>query len=80
MTVLTAAQVREVMTEVLVADPSLGTWSRKADVQAAVEAADRIAETVTPMLDQALPEPWRSRATTAQKSRLYALLAMKRGG
>lgn len=54
--------------------------SPRADVQAAVAALDTwIADNAT-ALNAALPQPFRSQATAAQKAALLAFVALRRAG
>lgn len=52
----------------------------KADVQAAVNAADDWVDSNSAAFNSALPQPFRGAASTQQKALLLAYLALRRAG
>lgn len=59
-----------------------GPWTNitKPDVKAAVDALDDLMDSQASTLNQALPEPFKSDATLAQKAAALAYVVMRRGG
>lgn len=77
---LTAAQIRAAWRAMLDSDTTLGNSFTKTDLAAAVTAADAWADTNATSYNTALPVPFRTTATAAQKSILLAYVCMKRTG
>lgn len=77
---LTAPQIRQAWRAMLDSDATLGNTFTKTDLAAAVTAADGWADTNATSYNTALPLPFRTTATAAQKSILLAYVAMKRTG
>lgn len=76
---LTAAQIRSAWRGMLEHNGGLGQFS-KPDLASAAQAADAWADANATSYNSALPQPFRSQATTAQKAVLLAYVAMKRTG
>lgn len=57
-----------------------GLGVTKADLRAAVDAADSWCENNTTSFNTALPQPFRSAATPTQKTLLLCYVAMRRAG
>jgi hypothetical protein len=52
----------------------------KPDIKAAVDAIDDYIDTNAATMNAALPQPFRTIATLEQKARLFAYVALRRGG
>lgn len=74
---LTAQQSREAAIAVVKAEPGLETMS-KTDLVAAVVAADAWATTNAASYTAALPLPFRTTSTAAQKAALLSYVALRR--
>lgn len=77
---LNAAQIRQAWRAMLDTDAALGNTFTKTDLAAAVGAVDDWADANAASYNAALPLPFRTTATAAQKSILLAYVAMKRTG
>lgn len=77
---LTAAQVRSAWRSLLDGDATLGQTFSKDDLAAAMTAVDAWADANAASYNAALPQPFRSGATAAQKSLMLAYACMKRAG
>ncbi len=74
---LTAQQVREAAVSMVQAEQGLGTMS-KADLTAAVAAADQWATDNATAFNTTLPQPFRGAATTGQKAALLSFVCLRR--
>lgn len=77
---LNAAQIRQAWRAMLDSDATLGNSFTKVDLAAAVTAADTWADANATSYNTALPLPFRTTASAAQKSILLAYVCMKRTG
>jgi hypothetical protein len=76
----TAQDNREVAILLVVRDLTLGQGFKKSDLTAAVSAADAWATTNATSFNTALPDPFKTSASTAQKNLLLAYVCMRRAG
>lgn len=74
---LTAQQAREAAVAMAKAEPGLLTMS-KTDLVAAVNAADAWATANSASYNTALPDPFKTNATAAQKAALLSFVALRR--
>lgn len=77
---LTAPQIRQAWRAMLDSDATLGNAFTKVDLAAAVSAADTWADANAASYNTALPVPFRTNASAAQKALLLAYVCMKRTG
>lgn len=77
---LSAAQMIKTIRDIVAStDPAPMTLTRP-DLQAAISAADTWATNNSASFNQALPEPFKSTATAAQKAALLAYVCLRRAG
>lgn len=77
---LSAAEIRQAWRAMQDVDPTLGQTFTKADLAAAMAAADDWATANATAYNQALPQPFRGAATAQQKAHLLAFVAKARTG
>jgi hypothetical protein len=77
---LTNAELNHAWHEMLARQPLPPTGCRKPDMLAAATAVDAWCTTNQASYIAALPEPFKTNSTNAEKSQLLAYICMKRGG
>lgn len=77
---LTEDQIVQTVRDLLAALDGAPFNHAKADVRAAIAAADTWASSNATSFNSALPQPFRGNATTAEKAALLAYVALRRAG
>lgn len=77
---LTPGQLEQVWLQLVANDATVPRAFQKPDLRAAAAAADAWATTAAASFNAALPDPFKSNASAAQKAALLAYVCLKRAG